>query len=214
MSERDTIERKPPVGRGSSGETPRRGSSGESAVSTPEEGRKDGILSLPVLPIKNTVLFPYLIMPLAVGRPLSVRAVRAAQATEEKEILVIAQRDASIDEPKQEDLYTIGTRAVIKKVKSGGDNVLEVIVLGMERVVLIKLERQDNYLQARVRPSPIPEEKSIEIEALRREVLELALRANELSSPRTGVELEQFANEEPMRLVYLLSSVINLELDK
>ena len=213
MSDRDTIERKrTPPSRDRAGEG--RGADAARGAG-PEDSHRDGILSLPVLPIKNTVLFPYLIMPLSVGRPMSVKAVRAALAMEGKEILVISQRDATIEEPKQEDLYTIGTRAVIKKVDRREENVLQVMVLGVERVVLIKLQRDENYLNARVRPSPVPEERSIEIEALRREVLELARRANELSNPPIAVDFDQFANdEEPMRLVYLLSSVINLELDK
>jgi ATP-dependent Lon protease len=174
------------------------------------------LYSHPVLPIKNTVLFPHLVMPLSVGRPMSVAAVEAALATEEKEILVITQRDASIEEPTQEDLFTIGTRAVIKKAGRHTEHLLELIVQGVERVVLIKLDRKDDYLHARVRPAPIPEEMSVEIEALRREVIELANRANELSRPQVSVEFDQLisSSEEPMRLVYLLGSIISLELEK
>ena len=78
-------------------------------------GSEPDVRTLPVLPVKNTVLFPYLIMPLSVGRPASVAAVKAALATEEKEIIVVTQRDSAVEEPTQDDVYAIGTRAIIKK---------------------------------------------------------------------------------------------------
>ena len=71
---------------------------------------------LPVLPLKNSVLFPHLLMPLSVGRPASVAAVEAALATEEKEIVIVAQRDSSVESAGLADLYAVGTKAVIKRM--------------------------------------------------------------------------------------------------
>jgi ATP-dependent Lon protease len=70
------------------------------------------VYELPVLPLKNAVLFPYLVMPLSAGRPASVAAVEAALASESKEILVFTQRDGDVDVPTQEELYPIGVKAV------------------------------------------------------------------------------------------------------
>src|SRR6266852_5299429 len=103
-----------------------------------EHSEQTRVQTLPVLPLKNTVLFPYLLMPLSVGRASSVAAVEAALATEEKEIVVLAQRDPSVDAPKQEDLYPIGTKAIIRKMSRPNDSTVELLVLGMERVALIK----------------------------------------------------------------------------
>src|ERR1700738_3294697 len=108
---------------------------------------KTEIRTLPVLPLKNTVLFPYLLMPLSVGRASSVAAVEAALATEEKEIVLFSQRDPSVDSPKQDDLYSIGTRAIIRKM-SRNDSTVELLVLGMERVALIKLDDSEPFLRA------------------------------------------------------------------
>ena len=72
--------------------------------------------NLPALPLKNTILFPGLLLPLSVGRESSIRAVQAALKTEEKEIILIAQRDPQVESPEQDDLYTIGTKAVIRKI--------------------------------------------------------------------------------------------------
>src|SRR2546421_6520274 len=93
------------------------------------------VTALPVLPLKNTVLFPYLFMPLAVGRPSSVAAVEQVLGTEEKTFLVVAQRDADTEQPGLGDLYRIGTRAVVKKVQRG-EGGLEMLVQGVERVEL------------------------------------------------------------------------------
>src|SRR5579862_6079909 len=94
---------------------------------------------LPLLPLKNSVLFPGLLMPLSVGRPGSVAAVEKALATEEKEIVVVTQRDVSVDTPQASDLFTIGTKAVIKKVGRSKDQ-LEILVYGVERVVIVKVD--------------------------------------------------------------------------
>jgi ATP-dependent Lon protease len=104
---------------------------------------------LPVLPLKNMVLFPGLLMPLSVGRASSLAAVEAALATESKEIALFSQRDSSVEVPTQDDLYTIGTKAVIRKMSRPNENALELLVLGMERVTLVKLDASEPFLQAR-----------------------------------------------------------------
>src|ERR1700731_3320008 len=103
--------------------------------------------TLPVLPIKNTVLFPYIHMPFSVGRPTSVAALESALATEDKEILVVCQRDSADQEPAKDDLYSVGVRAVIKKVLRMED-VIQIIVLGAERMRIDDLTSTDPYLQA------------------------------------------------------------------
>jgi ATP-dependent Lon protease len=177
----------------------------------------ENVRSLPVLPLKNSVLFPYLLMPLQVGRPASRAAVEAAIATEEKELVIVAQRDQSKDMPDSaDDLYSVGTRAVIKRMSRPGENQMEVIVLGVERVVLLRLEETSPYLRARVQVYPLPDEKTPEVEALHRAVTELAARAMQLAQPNVPVELGQLlaTAEDPLRLVYLLASMMSLELAK
>src|ERR1044071_3863824 len=89
---------------------------------------------LPVLPLKNALLFPNLLMPLSVGRPSSLAAVEAALATEEKEIVLVAQKDPTTESPGQDDLYTVGNKAIIGKV-SRNDAVMEVLVVGVARAI-------------------------------------------------------------------------------
>src|SRR3954468_587652 len=101
---------------------------------------EEAVKVLPVLPLKNTFLFPYLLMPLSVGRSSSLAAVQAALATEEREIILVAQRDGSEENPTQDTLYGVGTKAVIRKMSRPNDNLMEVLVMGSERVVIIKVD--------------------------------------------------------------------------
>ncbi|MGH9614855.1 MAG: LON peptidase substrate-binding domain-containing protein, partial [Bryobacteraceae bacterium] len=132
--------------------------------------------AFPVLPLKNAVLFPYLLMPLSVGRESSVAAVHAALETDEKEIILFSQKDPTVENAGPQDLHTIGTRAVIRKMSPNDDNI-ELLVLGVERVAVIKFEQTEPYLQARVRPLPLPEDKSAELEALQGALMDLAAKA-------------------------------------
>jgi ATP-dependent Lon protease len=187
----------------------------QAGPSTTTPAPEETLESLPVLPLKNTVLFPFVFLPLSAGRPASTAAVEAALASEEKTLLVVAQRNPETDQPGAEDLYAIGTRAVIKKMarSEGG---IEILVQGVERVVLVRLEQTEPYLRARVRPLPPPEDQGPEVEALRRAVLEQAARAMELAHPGSSVNLNQIAAQaqDAMALVFLIGSMMSLNLAK
>jgi ATP-dependent Lon protease len=172
----------------------------------------DNVVVLPVLPLKNTVLFPYLFMPLSVGRPNSLAAVEAVLATEEKSFIVAAQRDAEKDQVGLDDLYPIGTRAVVKKM-ARGEGVIELIVQGIERVSLLKAEQTEPYLKARVQPLPVPTDKSTEVEALYRAVIELAARVLELAQVQVPVNIQQLVAQaqDPVRFAYMLGSMLSLD---
>jgi ATP-dependent Lon protease len=168
---------------------------------------------LPALPLKNSILFPGLLLPLSVGRDNSLRAVQAALKTEGKEIILIAQRDAQVEAPQQDDLYTIGTKAVIRKSSRPGEGAMEILVLGLERVVVMKLETMEPYLSAKFRVLPLPEDGGSEVEALSGAMLELASKAIALSQPQSAAELTRMlaGNEDPLRLAYLLASIFSLD---
>jgi ATP-dependent Lon protease len=169
--------------------------------------------SLPALPLKNTVLFPGLLLPLSVGRESSMGAVQAALNTEEKEIILIAQRDAQVDNPEQDDLYTIGTKAVIRKSSRPNDGVMEILVLGVERVVVVKLDSSGPFLAAKYRILELPSDAGSEVEALSGALLDLAGKAIALAQPQTAPELTRMlaGSEDPLRLAYLLASVFSLD---
>ena len=174
------------------------------------------VYTLPVLPLKSAVLFPYLMMPLSAGRAGSVAAVEAALATESKEILVFTQKDPNVDTPTLDDLHLIGTKAVIRKMTRSNEGHLELLVLGMERVALVKLDMSEPFLQGRATPLPLPEDKSPEIEALQGAVVELAGEALSLAQPNAPQEIRGLlaANDDAMRLCFVLASMFSLEAEK
>jgi len=170
---------------------------------------------LPILPLKRTVLFPGTMMPLTVGRDRSIAAVEAALKTEDKTLLVVAQRDAQTDQPTLEDLYSIGTKAVIKQTARAPEGHYNILIQGLERFVLLKLDQADPYLQARVKPLPPPAERSTEVEALHRAILDIITELPKLiQTPGVHEAVAALGTEEdPVTLAYRIASLLNLTLD-
>src|SRR5579862_4696578 len=104
---------------------------------------------LPILPLRDTVLFPNSFMPLAVARESSVRLIDDAIANG-KLIAVFTQRDAAIEEPTQSDLYTVGTATHIHKMFKLPDGSLRLIVQGLARLTMEEVLSAQPYLRARV----------------------------------------------------------------
>ncbi len=154
------------------------------------------VQSLPVLPLKNATLFPLSFMPLTVGRPRSIAAVEAALASEQKELAVIAQKDMTTDDPGIEGLYRFGTKAVIKRM-APGDDAMQLIVQGMVRIELIEAEATEPFVLAKVQNAELPpapelgEDKTTELEAHRRAVLDLVSRMLELGHGPRAEQLMQ-----------------------
>src|SRR5215471_19993773 len=101
-------------------------------------------LEIPILPLRNTVIFPSGLSPLTVGRPLSLAAAEAALATEEKLLGVVAQREDNETEPTPDNLYKTGTVVVINRMmrSPGAEEVLHLIVQGQERFRIVGFTEQ------------------------------------------------------------------------
>lgn len=169
----------------------------------------------PVLAIKNTVLFPTLFLPLSAGRPASRAAIEAALATEDKTIVVVAQRDVNVEAPTLSDLYAVGTVAVIKKMARSPDGV-EILVQGVGRVRLLTAEQQEPFLKAAVQTLPPPKGDGEQVEALFRAVLDLAKKVIELARPQSDIDVNQVLAQttNPVQLAYLLASMLGLDVIK
>ena len=118
-------------------------------------------------------------------------------------------------QPGLDDLYTVGTRAVVKKAARGEDGV-QLIVQGLERVAVLHAEQTEPFLKAHVRPLPWPEDTGTEVEALQGAVLELAAKALSLVQLPTQIDIRQLAAQasDPLRLAYLIASMLSLEAAK
>ena len=169
-------------------------------------------VTLPVLPIKRTVLFPGVLMPVNVGRDRSVAAVNAALKTEEKTILVVAQRDPGKENPGLDDLYTIGTKAIVKQVGRTEDGTIQAVLQGLERVALLKTEQSLPYLMVQARRLELPTDNDREVQALQRAIQELITDLPRLiQAPGIEEATSAFRNEEnPATLAYRVASLLNL----
>ena len=162
--------------------------------------------SLPILPVRDTVLFPHAVLPLTVGRESSVQLINSLG--DDKTIVVVAQREARVDSPQPTDLYTVGTLAVVHKVVKMPNQSLFVFAEGLERVRLADFAQLSPFMRAQVVavPETIPPKDS-EIEALQRNVLTL-FQQIVAGSPTLSDELSTVAMniEEPGRLVDFIAS--------
>jgi len=162
--------------------------------------------SLPILPVRDTVLFPHAVLPLTVGRESSVQLINSLG--DDKTIVVVAQREARVDSPQPTDLYTVGTLAVVHKVVKMPNQSLFVFAEGLERVRLTDFAQLSPFMRAQIVPVPetIPPKDS-EVEALQRNVLTL-FQQIVAGSPTLSDELSTVAMniEEPGRLVDFIAS--------
>ena len=161
---------------------------------------------LPVLPVRDTVLFPHAVLPLTVGRESSVQLINSLG--EDKTIVVVAQREARVDTPTPADLFGVGTLATVHKVVKMPNQSLFVFAEGLERVQLREYAQLTPFLRARVQIVPEPAgQKTPEIEALQRNVLTL-FQQIVASSPTLSDELQTVAMniEEAGRLVDFIAS--------
>ena len=162
--------------------------------------------SLPILPVRDTVLFPHAVLPLTVGRESSVQLINSLG--DDKTIVVVAQREARVDSPQPTDLYTIGTLAVVHKVVKMPNQSLFVFAEGLERVKLADFAQLSPFMRARVTTiAEVIPPKDSEIEALQRNVLTL-FQQIVAGSPTLSDELSTVAMniEEPGRLVDFIAS--------
>jgi ATP-dependent Lon protease len=179
---------------------------------TPEEAIKIPDV-LPVLPLKDTVVFPYIILPLSVGRDKSVLAVDRALA-ESRVIMLVAQRDSVVDNPGEGDLYEMGTAAVIMRMLKLPDGRIRILVQGLSRARIHHISQVDPYLQAKIERLDEPRPPSgLEIEALMRSVKESLDRAVTLGKGISPEVMVIAANlEDPGRLADLAASNLDLKI--
>ena len=129
-------------------------------------------LSLPLLPLRDVVVFPHMVIPLFVGRPKSIKALESAMAAERR-IMLVAQKAAAKDEPTVGDMFDVGSVATILQMLKLPDGTVKVLVEGQQRAQVLSIEDTDEHFVAQVSPIQLESvEGNTEIEALRRAVLQ------------------------------------------
>lgn len=174
---------------------------------------KKEINAIPVLPLRGITVFPEMVMHFDVGRTKSLKAIDEAMKQDEM-LLVVAQKDASIDDPKEEDLYTVGTVVHIKQMVRVAEGQVKVLVKGKSRAKIISIEDND-YVSAHV--EVIEEEKIMdaEYEALLRTIGELFERYAELSPRITDEVLYGILGvKDSVEMIDLMIGHIPVEVEK
>jgi ATP-dependent Lon protease len=167
-----------------------------------------------VLPLRDIVVFPHMIVPLFVGREKSVRALEAVMK-EDKQILLVAQKNAAQDDPSADDIYRVGTVSTILQLLKLPDGTVKVLVEGGRRARLASFKETESYFEAVVEDLPDQEGEARELEALGRTVVgqfEQYIKLNKKIAPEVLVSLNQI--EEPSKLADTIASHLNLKISE
>lgn len=131
-------------------------------------------VDLPLLPLRDVVVFPHMVIPLFVGRPKSIKALESAMAAERR-IMLVAQKAAAKDEPSTDDMFEMGCVATILQMLKLPDGTVKVLVEGLQRAKVLAVREEESHFVAHVTPLDVAQEresaKGTEIEALRRAVM-------------------------------------------
>jgi ATP-dependent Lon protease len=180
---------------------------GGESVKTPQQ------FEIAVLPLQNTTLFPETVVPLAVGRERSVRAVEASLATEDKLLCCITTKTENVtgDDAKPIDLYEIGTIVNVKRMMRN-EGVMQLIVQGVDRVRVLLWAQEQPYLKAKVEILPeLTVEDEEEVEALKRNIQGMIQEALAmLPNVPPEVRMAVMSQNNPVQLSYFLASVLDL----
>ncbi|MHC5306891.1 endopeptidase La [Bartonella sp. LJL80] len=167
-----------------------------------------------VLPLRDIVVFPHMIVPLFVGREKSIRALEEAMG-QDKQILLATQKNASEDDPKSEDIYDIGTLANVLQLLKLPDGTVKVLVEGAKRAKISKFTDNDEYHQAYAAALDEPEDDKVEVEALSRSVIadfENYVKLNKKISPEVVGAVSQI--DEPSKLADTVASHLAIKLSE
>ena len=176
--------------------------------------------SYPVLPLKNTVVYPQIVIPLAVGRPKSLAAVNAGIESGRR-IVTVAQKQASVEDPSRDDLFPVGTIATINRVEKR-DKGAQVIVQGVERIRIGPAIDGSSHLEVEYErlPSLSMEElgdDAANVDALLRENLELSKRIASLYGGGDGDQIYQQligSINDPVTQMYRIANLANITLEQ
>jgi len=167
--------------------------------------------SYPLLPLRDIVVFPHMIVPLFVGRDRSVAALEAAMESD-KEIFLVAQLDPGEDDPQRDDLYDVGVIATVLQLLKLPDGTVRVLVEGKERAKLLGLANEDKAVMASVKPIGDTVDDSVDTAALMRSVVdqfENYAKFNKKMPAETAVQLSQI--EDASRLADSVAGNLNIK---
>lgn len=170
-------------------------------------------LVVPVLPLRDVVVYPYMVIPLFVGRQRSIQALDAAMSAD-KQILLVAQKSAEVDDPELTDVHTLGTLATILQLLKLPDGTLKVLVEGLERAEMVAIDDESPYFSAEIeiRPSVLEAEER-KVEVLGRSLINLFEQYVKLNKKVPPEILSSLASiEDPVRLADTVAAHLGLKI--
>ena len=172
-------------------------------------------IEVPVLPLRDMVVFPHMVAPLFVGRERSTRAVEASLTQGNGTLVAVTQKDPEVEWPGEEDLYTVGTLVRVGRVLRMPDGSTSVLTQGESRARVLEVTQQNPFLKARILLVPEQVRKNLSTEALMRAVLTLFEKIVELSQQLPEDAYVAAMNvDEPGWLADLITSLVNLPLEE
>jgi ATP-dependent Lon protease len=168
---------------------------------------------LPILPLKNTVVYPIpILLPLIVGQPRSIKLVDEV-VLGNRLVGLVAMKDASVEEPGPDDVHRVGSAAAIARFAKAPDSTIRLFVQGIERIKIVEFTQTEPYLMAKVQLAPDTAEQGVETQALMRNTVELFRRMAALM-PYIPEELimATLSVEDPRQLAYLVSSYVRMDM--
>ncbi|MCS6811267.1 MAG: endopeptidase La [Tepidimonas sp.] len=174
-------------------------------------------VTLPLLPLRDVVVFPHMVIPLFVGRPKSIKALEAAMA-HERRIMLVAQKTAAKDEPTPSDLFEVGCVASILQMLKLPDGTVKVLVEGVQRAKVLRVDDSAEHFSAHVLPVDLQAERAEadpkELEALRRAVMQQFEQYVKLNKKIPAEILTSIASiDDPGRLADTIAAHLPLKLE-
>ena len=170
-------------------------------------------ITLPLLPLRDVVVFPHMVIPLFVGRPKSIKALEAAMESG-RQIMLVAQKAAGKDEPKSDDMFEIGCVSTILQMLKLPDGTVKVLVEGLQRATTRSISDTNEYFVGDVVPMPPETDATPEIEALRRAVtqqFDQYVKLNKKIPPEILTSISGI--DEPGRLADTIAAHLPLKLE-
>src|SRR5579875_739310 len=168
---------------------------------------------LPVLPLKDVVVYPFSVQPLGAGQERSVRLIDDVMRGD-RLVVLVAQKSADIEQAGPDDIFKIGTVSRVGRMLRMPDGTVQIVVQGLERVVIGEFTQEKPYLMARVTLKPDIQESDTETEALKRNVINYFQRLVALvQNMPEGVAATTLNLEEPRQVVYMIATFVQLELE-
>jgi ATP-dependent Lon protease len=168
--------------------------------------------TIPLLPLRDIIVFPHMVVPLFVGREKSINALEEAMAAD-KELLLAAQKKAKTNDPREEDIFSVGTIGHIIQLLRLPDGTVKVLVEGKTRARILGYERTSPFFQCEIEEITEPDDKTVELQALMRSiqtVFESYVKLNKRIPPEMLVSVQTI--EDPARLADTIVAHVSLKL--